>query len=99
MRKQDRIVCRDRDRAAWWQALKSVPGGWPLMAFFLLSLTAGAAYFTAMALFCLQQGDLLWTAFALSFSLLFTATEALGLASALLRERYPRFYRFMWECR
>ncbi len=96
MRKQNRIVCRDRDRAAWWQALKSVPGGWPLMAFFLLSLTAGTAYFAAMALFCLQQGDLLWTAFALSFSLLFTATEALGLASALLRERYPRFYRFMW---
>ena len=56
----------------------------------------GAAYFTAMALFCLRQGDLLWTLFALSFALLFTATEVLGVLSALLQERCPRFYRFMW---
>ncbi len=96
MRKQDRIVCGNRDRAGWLHALKSVPGGWPLMAFFLLTLTGGVVYFTAMALFCLRQGDLLWTLFALSFALLFAATETLGLLSALLRERYPRFYRFMW---
>ncbi len=96
MRKQDRIVCRNRDRAAWWRALKSVPGGWPLMAFFLVTLTGGVAYFTAMALFCLRQGDPLWTLFALSFALLFTVMEVLGLLSALLQERCPRLYRFMW---
>ena len=99
MRKQDRIEKRNQDRALWWQALKSVPGGWPLMAFFLLTLSGGTAYFIAMGLFCLRQGDLLWTAFALGFALVFAGTEALGLLSALLRERYPRFYRFMWAKR
>lgn len=96
MRKLVRIVCRNLDRAAWWRALKSVPGGLPLMAFFLLSLSGAVIFFAAMGLFCLRQGDLLWTVFALSFALLFTGIEALGLLSALLRERCPRFYRFMW---
>ena len=99
MRKRNRIVCGNRTRAAWWLALKSVPGGWPLMAFFLLTLSGATIYFVAMGLFCLRQGDLLWTAFALSFALLFTVTEALGLLSALLQERYPRFYRLMWTKR
>ena len=99
MRKQNRIDHTNGNRTAWWQALKSVPGGWPLMAFFLLSLSTAVFFFGAMGLFCLRQGDLTWTAFALGFAALFTIIEALGLSSALLRERCPRFYRLMWECR
>ena len=96
MRKQNEMNNRVRAGAKTWQALKSVPGGLPLMAFFLLTLTGATVYFAAMGFFCLGQGDRLWAAFGLSLGGLTLSIGLLGVLSAVWKERFPRFYHIMW---
>ena len=96
MRKQDRRNGVRQERPSWMLTLRKIPGGLPLMAFFLVSLTGAGIYFFAAGVFCLRQGDPLFAKGCLLFALALIVIEALGLLSALWQERFPRFYRFMW---
>ena len=97
MRKQNRNSGVRQERPSWLLALRKIPGGLPLMAFFLVTMTGAGIYFIAAGVFCLRQGDPLFARCCLLFALALIAVEALGLLSALWQERFPRFYRFMWD--
>ena len=96
MRKQNERNGVRQERPSWLQTLRRVPGGLPLMAFFLVTLTGAGIYFIAAGVFCLRQGDPLFARGCLLFAFALIVVEALGLLSALLQERFPRLYRFMW---
>ena len=97
MRKQNRKNRVWQDRPAWLRAMGNVPGGLPLMAFFLISLTGFGIYFVAAGVFCLRQGDPLFAGGCLLFAFALMTVEAVGLLAALWQERFPRFYHFMWD--
>ena len=96
MRKQDRNNSVLQGRPSWLRAIQKVPGGIPLMVFFLLTMTAAGVFFAAAGVFCLRKGDALFARCCLLFAVGLVTVEALGLLAALWQERFPRFYHFMW---
>lgn len=78
------------------RAMRNVPGGLPLMVFFLVTVSGAAIYFAAAGVFCLRQHDPLFARCCLLFAAFLVSVEAVGLLAAVWQERCPRFYRFMW---